>query len=299
MYEDNNIETLFGPSTLRYLKNKNQGGISNNKGNTYENFFAVYQLALSAKNVIEDSKNIYFLSQACSFIDDLIINCANEDILQHYQLKNSPNISWGTGEKSIYDDFKKQFELNESISKKSEISLVVSSSNLQSKLDNEMPKDIKSYSQVKYFHYDSSLMKVLDQEPEFKQAVEYLCCSDSPDRDKIECVATVLLGAWCSSNRSKASVLEVLTKAYNCQPSFLRPLNKVDCILEAETKEILDSIEDFTYNFSKGFLHWAFKNGLERGTLPYSCDTEKFAKFQELVRKNGPKSFDELESFLI
>jgi hypothetical protein len=299
MYEDRKIEELFGSPTLEYLKNKNQGGISNNKGNTYENFFAVYQLALLAKDVIEDSKDIYFSSQVCSFVDDLIINRVDDNTLQHHQLKNSLNIKWGTGEKSICDDFRKQFRLNESIGKSSKISLVVSCPRLKDKLINKMPQDIKKYSQVNHFCYDSSLMKVLDQETEFKKAVEYLCCSDSPDRDKIECVATVILGAWCSSDRPKVSVLDVLTKAYNCQPSFLRPLNRVDCVLEAGAKEILDSIEDFTYNFSKGFLHWAFKNGLDRGTLSYSCDTEKFAKFQELVRKNGPRSFEELESFLI
>jgi hypothetical protein len=117
MYEDRKIEDLFGAATLEYLKKKNQGGVSNNKGNTYENFFAVYQLALLAKDVIEDSKDIYLSSQVCSFVDDLIINRVDENTLQHHQLKNSLNIKWGTGEKSICDDFRKQFRLNESISK--------------------------------------------------------------------------------------------------------------------------------------------------------------------------------------
>lgn len=298
MYEDSNIETLFGPATLKYLKNKNQGVISNNKGNTYENFFAVYQLALLAKDVIEDSKNIYFLSQVCSFVDDLIINHINEDTLQHYQLKNSPNINWGTGGKSICDDFRKQFQLNESISKKSEISLVVSFSALQSELDNKMPEDIKSYSQVKHFHYDSSLIKVINQEPEFKKAVEYLCCFDNPEQDKIDCVASVLLGAWCSSDRSNVSVLNVLEKAQNCNPSYVRSFTG-DKEMDSDVKEILDRIEFFTYRFSKGFLHWEYKSGLDEGTLPYSCVTERFTKFQNLVREKRPRSFDELESFLI
>ena len=222
MNEDREIENLFGAQILQYLKNKNRGGASNDRGNTYENFFAVYQLALLAKDVIEDNKIIYFLSQVRSFVDDLIINYANEEILQHYQLKNSQNVNWITGEHPICDDFRKQFQLNESKGKNSKISLVVSLSRLKDKLTNEMPEDIKSYSQVEHFYYDSSLMKVLDQEPEFKQAVEYLCCFDNPEKDKIECVASVLVGAWCSIDRSNASVLDILKKAQDCNPSYVR-----------------------------------------------------------------------------
>ncbi len=299
MYEDKDIEKLFGDETLQYLKNKNRGGASNAKGNTYENFFTVYQLARLSKEVIEGQESIICSSQILAFVDDLIINRETKSPLQHYQLKNKSSVSWDVGEKSISDDFKKQYELNQSKERESEVSLVVSSPNLKDKLTDEMPEDIKLYSQVIHFCHDSSLMKVLDQEPEFKKAVEYLCCSDNPERDKIECAATVLLGAWCSSDRSNASVLEVLTKAHDCNPSFIRPPLNVAFDLGAETKEILDSIQDFTYNFSKGFLHWEFKNGLGRGTLPYSCDTAKFANFQKLVRRDRPKSFEELESFLI
>jgi hypothetical protein len=251
-----------------------------------------------AKDVIEDNKSIHLLSQVCSFVDDLIINRMDDNTLQHYQLKNSSNIIWGRGEKSIYDDFKKQYKLNQSIGRKSEISLVVSCRLLENKLANKMPANIKTYSQVDHFCYDSSLMKVLDQETEFKKAVEYLCCSDSPDRDKIECVATVLLGAWCSSDRTNVSVLDILEKAQDCNPSYVRSFTEKNEV-DSDVKEILDSIEFFTYRFSKGFLHWEYRGGLDKGTLPYSCVTERFAKFEKLVKERKPLSFDELESFLI
>jgi hypothetical protein len=54
MYTNEKIRQLFGSDVLSYLANKNRGGISGEKGNTYENFFAVYQLALLAKEVIEN-----------------------------------------------------------------------------------------------------------------------------------------------------------------------------------------------------------------------------------------------------
>jgi hypothetical protein len=161
-----------------------------------------------------------------------------------------------------------------------------------------MPEEIKSYSQVRHFHYDSSLMKVINQETEFKKAVEYLCCFDNPEQDKIECVAKLLLGAWFSSDRSNASVLNVLKEAQDCKPSYIRSFTG-DKEVDSDVKEILDRIEFFTYRFSKGFLHWEYRDGLDKGTLPYSCVSERFAKFQNLVRRERPRSFDELESFLI
>lgn len=77
MYESQQIEQLFGNDVLKYLIKKNQGGVSNEKGNTYENFFAVYQLALLSPEVIENKREIVFYSQILAFIDDLIIDFDN------------------------------------------------------------------------------------------------------------------------------------------------------------------------------------------------------------------------------
>ena len=74
MYTEKQIETLFGAKTLEYLKNKNIGGISSNKGIKYEDIFAVYQLALLSRCVIECNKEIDILSQCFAFVDDLIID---------------------------------------------------------------------------------------------------------------------------------------------------------------------------------------------------------------------------------
>jgi hypothetical protein len=90
-----------------------------------------------------------------------------------------------------------------------------------------------------------------------------------------------------------------LRKARQCQPSFIRPFDNVEIQLDTDVAKILDSIPDFTYKLSKGFFHWEFKGGLEKGTLPYSCETEKFKRFQELIKQNSPTSFEELEVFLL
>lgn len=53
MFTAEQIQSLFGQPVIEYLQNKNRGGINSEKGSTYENFYALYQLAVLAKEVIE------------------------------------------------------------------------------------------------------------------------------------------------------------------------------------------------------------------------------------------------------
>ena len=298
MYTEKQIKNLFGDSTVEYIKNKNTGGVSNSKGNTYENVFAIYKISLLSKCVLECNKEIYLLSQCLSFIDDLIIEIVSENTLQHYQLKNSSAVTWGTGEKSINDDFKKQYELNKSISKASELALVVSSSEIRDKLQTNIPNDIKNYSQVIYFYFANSLPKIISQEPDFRCSLEYLCAVENPEPDKLECLATVLLGAWVASDKSKVPIIDILKKAQNFIPSYIRSF-QAELQLDPEVRDIFDKIDGFTYNLTRGFLQWEYFDGLNEGTISYSIETTRFQKLQELIKKNHPTSFDELEVFLI
>lgn len=161
-----------------------------------------------------------------------------------------------------------------------------------------MPLSIEQYSRVIHFPYEAELVKLVGKVPEFRQAIEYLCAFNNPAPDKIECVATVLLGAWASRDKSQTSVMEILRKAQESTPSFIRSFNQ-ELQLDPEISEILGKIPDFKYNLSKGFLHWEYREGLEEGTLSYSLETDRFRQFQKLVKKNNPTCFEELEGFLI
>jgi hypothetical protein len=250
-----------------------------------------------SKDVLENEKEIFFASQIMAFVDDLIINDIQENIYQHYQLKNTARLRWGSGLRSIADDFAKQYNLNQAVSKQSEITLVVSNSQLRDRLANQIPQQIAEFSKVDYFYFAPSLPKVLQEEQEFSQAVAYLCAFDNPEPDKIECVASVILGAWLSSDKSNVSLRGILEKSRQSQPSYIRYFGSQDVQIDPEVKKILAKIQGFTYSISKGFLQWQFANGLEEGTLPYSIETENFRRFQERVKQNQPMTFDELEIY--
>jgi hypothetical protein len=64
---------------------------------------------------------------------------------------------------------------------------------------------------------------------------------------------------------------------------------------------ILQSIDGFTYELSKGFFHWQYQVGTVvymDGTYPFSLDSEEFQKFQKLIMQLNPNAFDELENLL-
>jgi hypothetical protein len=184
------------------------------------------------------------------------------------------------------------------MSRESKLHLVVSSQELSLRLNESLPAAIKAYSEVLHFPYESSLVKVIAQQPDFREAIEYLCAFENPAPDKIECVAAVLLGAWVSSDKSGVSVREILIKAQQSTPSFIRSFSQ-EWQLDLEVESILSKIEGLSYNLTKGFLHWEYGDGLDEGTLPYSIDSEKFRRFQALIKRNNPTSFEELEAFLI
>lgn len=184
------------------------------------------------------------------------------------------------------------------MSRDSELHLVVSNLQLREQLRDSLPEAIEPFSQVLYFPYESNLMRAIAQQSDFRAAIEYLCAFENPDPDKVECVATVLLGAWASSGKSGISVIEVLKKAQEITPSFIRSFNQ-ERQLDPDVENILSKIEDFSYNLARGFLHWKYRDGLEEGTLTYSMDTERFMRFQELLKKQSPTTFEELEGFLI
>ncbi len=297
MYSEDEIKQFCGQDAVDRAQRKNRGGVSNEEGNTYENLFAVYQIAKYAQQVIENQIEIKFYAQILAFVDDLIIDSSQINLLSHFQLKNSPQISWKTDK--IAEDFRQQYHLNQSAKQReSQLYLIVSDQETKTRRESDIPEDIKPYSQVFHFPYVPNPTKLIQQQPDFNQAIRYLCAFENPEADKLEAVANVLLGAWVFTDKSEASAIDILTLAQQCNPSYIRSfLPPQD--LDPEVKEILDQIEHFTYNLDKGFFHWEYAEGLDSGTFPQSIETEQFRRFQNWIKQNQPTTFDEIESLLV
>jgi hypothetical protein len=298
MYDESVITQLFGEEALTYLSNKHRGGTSGAKGNIYENFFAVYQLALLSEEALTTPDPTYLSSQVFAFVDDLVINrTGRASPLEHFQLKDSSSVSWGSGLRSIADDFEKQQQLNESLSRPSRLTLIVSNPTLRDRLAASLPNTLIGFSQVQYFPSVASLEMLLSQESTFRIAIVYLCSVEQPDPDKLDCVAKVLLAAWLSCENNNPTVLELLRSARACTPSYIRSFEDIE-ETDQEFLELLDKIPNFSYNFAKGFFHWQHANELDKGDFPCSTDEESFRRFRERVKQFKPATFEKLEQLM-
>ncbi len=297
MYTPEDITNCFDVKALQYLQNKNRGGTSGQKGTRYEDLFAVYQLATLGMAVLEGQQEIYLFSQVLAFVDDLIIDC-NTTALRHYQLKNSLSVSWTSNDHQITRDFEQQHALNQQAKNRDcQLYLVVADSALQATLQARTPQSIQAFSQVLHFSFSPDLLKTIGQTSGFYEAIAYLSAFDQPDPDKIEYVAKTLMGAWITSNQSRISVIDLLTQAQQVSPCYIRSFSQ-NYQLDSEVIKIFDAIPDFTYNLAKGFLHWEYLKGLEQGTPPYSINSADFCRLQKRIKRQKPKTFDELESLL-
>ena len=294
-YTNAYLSAVFDDEVIKYLENKNRGGGNNEIGTIYENAFAVYSIAILAKSIIEKERHINIYSQVKSVVDDLIIEIDGSNKVRHYQLKNKTKVSWGVNLKSISDDFDKQNVLNESLDNTSKIGLVVRTKKLKDSLNNSMPDNIKPFSNVRYFPYSRKLVNVVNELSRFRNAITYLTAFENPEPDKIECVATLILASWCN-RADEISVRKLLENSQKSNPSFIRSL--ISCPdIDSDVSSILDKVKDFSYKISKGFFHWNY-GVTDSGTLPYSMCDERFNKFQEIIKKNNPTIFTELEVYL-
>lgn len=296
MYTPEEIQHRFDAVTLKYLQNKNRGGSSGQKGTRYEDYFAVYKLAQLARRIIAFDSNVQFSSQLLAFVDDLIIEI-NAAQIQHYQLKNSANVSWTSGKHPIQKDFANQQKLNHNRYPRSHMFLVVADQACATRLVANIPSDIQSFSRVSYFPYAPDTMALVDQLPGFKHALTYLSAFENPEPDKLDYVAKALIGAWVTSNFTNVSGKELLLTAQRQTPQYIRSF-ETTFEIDPQLEKILSSIEDLRYNLAKGFLHWDYADGLQYGVQPYSIETEPFRRLQERIIHHNPRTFEELEPLL-
>ncbi|BAQ67110.1 hypothetical protein [Geminocystis sp. NIES-3709] len=301
MYQPENIKDIFGETLYKYVLNKDRGGSSNRKGNCYENFFAIYKITEYSQPVLEENLEVIIKTQVQAFVDDLVIKIVNNNLeeLQHYQLKNSSNISWGldSDEKSICSDFKHQYILNQKIypQHNCKVCLVISDLSQYKNLKSKIPNTIKKYSDVILFEYENNLIEIIKKNENFKQFIYYLSAFDEPETDKIETLIQHLIGAWCAKENQNISIKDFLEKVQKKRSSFIRSF-QTNLDIKKELKDILDNIPDFKYSIIRGFFQWEYFNGIDKGTLTYDVTTSEFQKFESAILNTKPSTFDELEN---
>ena len=295
---EDRIEALFGKDVLVYYKRKQTGGNANQKGSRYEDFFSVMQLVeLFYVLCTETEYDVEIQAQASALVDDLLIFDKSKNNKHHFQLKNTPNVKWRNSDKSISDDFYKQKLLNDDTGiETTQTTLVCSSQEQVNELNASIPRTIVAFSKATFFPNVETVNRLLFEHKEFKTGLQAICFSD--ELDKLEALATIILGHWCNKKTTICSVKILFSELQNQFPNYLAQIDTVIKLLP-EVDMILSKIDGFSYAIERGYFSWDYGNGLDSGVFMYPIGSSEFNKLQKTIIAQQPNQFSELENLLL
>lgn len=298
------IEGLFGKGSWQYVQNKHRGGENGQKGTQYEDYFASFLISTSVSNAIDNGTQSADVieGQKQGFVDD--VYAEREARHDYFQLKNSPSSSWGKGDKSIQDDFSKQYQLSTKLGQATPMTwLVCSDDEAVERLKASTPEVIQAHTNVILFEYaeDASAESMLLMNNTLLSAVAKVSrlqnCNDISD---LAATLTVIKGVWSAAGKGPHRVDDLYRRCRGLSPAVCRvPLSDHELAsrLQEKVKEILGAIDGFSYSIIGGFFSWEF--GADSGVYPYDCTEPAFEAFQKAVIALSPKTFDALEGVLI
>ena len=239
----------------QYLENKHKGGVSNQKGGLYEDYYAVYQIASCLYKYKENLNQVTFQTQLQdTFVDDLLIVNPNQNL--YHQLKNTNSLTWGDTEKQgdIAFDFNLQIENCTSRDEDFILKLIYSQENCN--VSNKIPKAIQKYSIAEYFEYKDNLTDLVLSSQPLQDALKAIAPQDITS-DEVVNIATLFLGIWkgCGS-KEQISLENILNKAKNFPDIKLNLFKNIS--ISTKCKNILDNINGLSHHISGKNFCWRF-----------------------------------------
>ncbi|WP_143750918.1 hypothetical protein [Burkholderia sp. HI2714] len=294
------VRARFGQDAERYLANKGRGGENNFKGGRYEQFFAAHRIAQLAVAFVSDGADALVEAQAYGFVDDLVVTTSGDGAYSAYQLKNSGNVSWTTGEHPIADDFRNQYSITRDFGYASiRLKLVCSDEACCGRLERDVPADISEYSAAEHFPYAAATHEILMSNARLRDDFASLHINERGGALESDEVASLLIGAWASLP-PEAKVSDVYAKVRRLSPTIIRPARSdADALamLLPACKAILDAVQHFSYNIRRGVFRWSEEFGLS-GQLSYDCFDDRFRAFQDRILDAHPATLDDLLELL-
>ncbi len=254
----------------QYLQNKHKGGLSNLKGGRYEDFYAVYKIALSLCEYGTDLNTVFFQSQLKNdYVDDFLIVYPNLNV--YHQLKNTKSVSWGDSNKegTISNDFVHQIEICEERKELFELKLVYSSAS--NKNVKEIPTEIVNRSDAELFLYYDDISKMILANNDFRNAMMGISAEKNIPNDRLEHIATLILGIWKGFDQTdRVSLSDIVNQAK--EQKYVNLSVYPDLEISEECKNVLDNISNIDYYVKGRLFYWSC--GFLQGTRPWDNNIE-------------------------
>jgi hypothetical protein len=255
--------------------NRRRGGDNNEKGNSFENEFAIHT---AAKLFNSGDEKTLLKAQSEDFVDDVVCEDAVKGSRENYQLKNSPTTRWGSG---IADDFAVQHDVNLNFHKVavSRTLLVVSDQPCYKKLSGKVPPFIISHASCVFFKPDEFNALLVANDPQIQPFKDLCVFPDQPD--KVTVVWQALAGSWHRNKKSSATVEKIVhDAACGYEPIYFKlPVSASHHpIISAQLVSLLDKIKGLSYKSIDGFLSYSIKGCVSDSIRIGSDEMNEFEK---------------------
>ena len=261
-------EVLRSEEDSRYLNNKHSGGLNNQKGSLYEDFYAVYQIVSCIANYKKSLDAVGFQTQLKdTYVDDLLIAYPNTNI--YHQLKDTQILKWIDGSRrTIQSDFEHQIADCKERDETFALKLVHSASKSNVA---DIPPTLTTYTSTELFPHADDINQLFLISIPFKEALSQISAKGiTATDDELSIIATIFLGVWRGSDtNSRISLSDIVEKAGKIHLNLsIYP----DAVISDECRQIFDAIDDLEYRICGRELVWSM--GFLNGTCWWTPDLE-------------------------
>lgn len=257
------VEKELGKPVLLNLQHIHTGGINNQKGRDYEDFFQLFKAFELASQNIDHSKHL-LSCQELAFIDDICYWDLEKSVKHNFQAKNSSG-SAADWTSEITTRCERQTIIDTKFHKiqESRNYLLVSCERKKENNLQKIPVSLQPLNTCIFFPYFKNLVELLDQ-TELKYYIELLI--ESNDNTQVDYAAMLILGVLkAGTSQDIKSIFEQACS--NAHPNPFKKFRKE----EATGQEIPDWIKQIvttssnntTYRLQSNRVYLSYETGFE------------------------------------
>lgn len=245
-----------------YLANKHRGGLSNQKGNTFEVIYATKEI-IRLYSLGVDLDNTYVAAQLeNTFVDDFQISY-NDGLKVYHQCKDTKSLSWEKDEKGEpYYDFRCQKEY--SIANKESFQLKIVYSNSDCKIHTSpIPSIIEDVTIKERFPAYQNINAILMDSENFQRDIKSILFADREGHtfDKLYVFAEVIRSEWLelAAPSRKISLSEIKNNTLTKYGEIINFKDLPNVELSDELKTVFDRFPEFSYLVNGKNILWSYK----------------------------------------
>lgn len=260
-----NKQGVLTPELEEYLKNKHKGGVNNQKGNTYENHYAVYEIVNLMANHKDRDKTLIGTQIEKVFIDDLVIDKPDQKI--YHQIKDKQDLTWGKMEKGeLLYDFTHQAQMSQT-SKENFLFKIVYSHDTCSLHDSNIPSSLSAFTQKVRFKTHASLSAMVLSSPDVQENIIKIVYEFPEQRlDWITQIVEIINSVW--QEHAQPNTFTSIDRLFKESSDLIKNIkvgipnfrSEKNVILRKEVKTKLDSFQSFRYRIEGSRLVWKTSN---------------------------------------